>query len=311
MKLLFAGTPVTALPALAALLDAGHDVVAVVSNPDAPVGRGQRLVASPVADEARRLGIPLLQPQRARESWFVDAVTGLGIDAAVIVAWGRLIPDGLLAVPKHGWINLHFSLLPAWRGAAPVQRTVMAGESATGVTTFRLVHDLDAGPVWRHQAVAIGADETAGDLLGRLAVIGADVLARTLEDVASGVAPTPQPIDGVSLAPKVTVDDARADWTRPVIAVHNQVRGVTPEPGAWTMLDGQRLKILGVMPVPNSVSDAQSLKPGELLAGKRQLLIGTGDGVLELMTVQAPGKPPMAGADWARGARLTPGVRCE
>jgi len=308
MKLLFAGTPATALPALTAVLDAGHDVVAVASNPDAPVGRGQRLVASPVAAEARWLGIKLMQPQRAREPGFIDAVTGLDVDVAIIVAWGQLIPDGLLDVPKHGWINLHFSLLPAWRGAAPVQRAIMAGESTTGVTTFRLVHDLDAGPVWRQLAVSIGQDETAGDLLDRLAVVGANVLVQTLDDVAAGAVPQPQPTSGVSLAPKITAVDARVDWTRPVAVVVNQVRGVTPWPGAWTMLDGQRLKICQVMPYSTA---AEGLAPGDLLATKRQLLIATGDGLLELTTVQAPGKPPMAGADWARGARLNPGARCE
>ncbi|MCL2783601.1 MAG: methionyl-tRNA formyltransferase [Propionibacteriaceae bacterium] len=307
MKLLFAGTPATALPTLAALRAAGHDVVAVATNPDAPTGRGRHMVASPVAAEAAALGIPLLQPKRAREPWFVDAVTALHVDVAVIVAWGCLIPDALLDVPQHGWVNLHFSVLPAWRGAAPVQRAIMAGEPTSGVTTFRLVHDLDAGPIWRQQVVDVGPDETAGDVLDSLAQLGAQTMVQTLDDIAAGVAPQPQSADGVTLAPKVTADDARIDWTGPAQAIHDQVRGTTPAPGAWTTLRGQRLKLVKT----RLVTPEETLAAGELLSTKRELLIGAGDGVIELVAVQGVGKPPMSGADWARGARPQPGERCE
>lgn len=311
MRLLFAGTPATAVPALKALLATGHDVVAVATNPDAPIGRGRQVVASPVATEAANCGIPLLQPQRVKEPWFGDAVAQLRVDAAVIVAWGALIPDSLLNLPKHGWVNLHFSLLPAWRGAAPVQRALMAGDETTGVTTFRLVREMDAGPVWRRQSVDITADETAGELLARLASLGADTLLQTLADIQAGVSPVPQPA-GVSLAPKVTVGDARIDWSAPAGVIHNLVRGTTPAPGAWTMFRGQRLKIgrtalVGSARLPDVPTD---LAAGQLVATRSGLFVGTGEGRLELLLVQGVGKPPTAGADWARGARLGED-RCE
>jgi len=252
------------------------------------------------------LGITKLQPVRAREEWFGEAVAGLAVDAAVIVAWGCFIPDRLLAVPRHGWINLHFSLLPAWRGAAPVQRAIMAGDSVSGATTFRLVHDMDAGPVWRRQAVDIDPDETAGELLARLANSGAGVLLDTLQDAEAGIEPIAQPAEGASLAPKVTMANARINWSHPASQVHNLVRGTTPAPGAWTMLGESRLKVLRT-----AVAEGDDLAPGELAATRRALRAGTATGSLELLTVQAPGKPPMPGADWARGARLTAGARLE
>jgi len=307
MKVLFAGTPAPALPTLRALLDAGHDVVAVATNPDAPSGRGKQLAASPVAAEAAALGLPLLQPVKAREPWFVDAVKDLAPDVAVIVAWGCLIPDSLLTVPAHGWVNVHFSLLPAWRGAAPVQRAIIAGDKVSGVTTFELVHELDAGPVYRQVAVDVEPCETAGELLDRLAVVGASTLVGTLDDIAAGVQPSRQPTDGVSLAPKVTTDDARIDWQHSASAVESLVRGVTPHPGAWTTLDGTRVKVDGV----ELAETTPPLAPGELLATKRDLLVGAGAGALRLGSVQAVGKPMMDAAAWARGARLAPGARFE
>jgi len=306
MRLLFAGTPAAALPSLAALREAGHEVVAVATNPDAHRGRGRQLAPSPVAAEAARLGLPLLQPVRAREQWFIDAVTELAPDLAVVVAWGTLVPDSLLAVPAHGWVNLHFSLLPAWRGAAPVQRAIMAGDRTTGVTTFRLVHDLDAGPVYRQEATAIGDDETAGELLARLAAVGARVLVGTVADIASDATPQPQPEGEITLAPKVTPDEARINWTTPATTIHNLVRGVTPDPGAWTSLHGRRLKILRVKPWAHS-----GLAPGQVLATKTEVLVGTKGVAVRLMEVQPEGKPPMEASAWARGARLNPGDRFE
>jgi len=253
---------------------------------------------------ARERGIPLLQPAKASEPWFGDALRELDVDAAVIVAWGCLIPQRLLAVPRFGWVNLHYSLLPAWRGAAPVQRAIMAGETTTGVTTMRLVRELDAGPVWRQQSVAIGDDETAGELMNRLSAIGAETLVDTMPDVEAGVEPTPQPTEGVRLAPKVTPDDARIDWTQPATRVRALVRGVTPAPGAWTMLGDARLKVVSV-----DFAGEDGLAPGELAASKHFVLVGTGDAALKLVTVQAVGKPVMSAADWARGARLDAGVR--
>ena len=312
MRLLFAGTPATALSSLAALRAAGHEIVAVATNPDAPGRHGHNLLPSPVAAAAADFGLPLLQPRRAREGWFVQAVSELRLDAAVIVAWGCLIPDALLAVPKHGWVNLHFSVLPSWRGAAPVQRAIMAGERTSGVTTFRLVHELDAGPFWRQETSAIGQDETAGEMLNRLAESGAQTLVQTLDDIAAGVTPRPQPADGVSLAPKVSTDDARVDWHQPAAVIHNLVRGVTPAPGAWTTLYDARLKLgKTALATDQAITQGVILAPGELLATKQALLVGTGEGLLELVNVQAAGKPPLPGAAWARGARLAAGARCE
>ena len=306
MRILFAGTPAFALPSLRALADAGHEVVAVATNPDAPSGRGRTLSPSPVAQLADEMGVPKLQPARARDDWFVDAVAELNLDAAVIVAWGCLIPERLLGVPKLGWVNLHFSLLPAWRGAAPVQRAIMAGERQTGVTTFRLVREMDAGPIWRREVADIGPDETAGEVLDRLSVLGAGVLRQTLDDAEAGIPPVDQPAQGITLAPKVTVDDARIDWSQRRRQVYDLIRGVTPAPGAWTMLGDARIKVL-----KGGVADATGLAPGQLRASSHCLLVGTSDGALELMAVQAPGKPAMAGADWARGARLSEGARLE
>ena len=303
MRLLFAGTPAIAVPSLHALVAAGHEIVAVATNPDAPGGRGRALTASPVALAAEEMGVVKLQPERARDEWFGEAVQRLDLDAAVIVAWGTLIPQSLLSVPKHGWVNLHFSLLPAWRGAAPVQRAIMAGCDTTGVTTFRLVREMDAGPVWRRDAVPIGPGETAGQLLERLAVFGAGTLVSTLGDIERGARPIEQVSEGVTLAPKVTSQDARIDWSRPARQVYNLVRGVTPAPGAWTMLGDVRLKVASV-----AVAEGE-LAPGELVVERQRVLAGAGDGAVELLTVQAPGKPPMAGADWARGARLGQGAR--
>ncbi|MCL2490246.1 MAG: methionyl-tRNA formyltransferase [Propionibacteriaceae bacterium] len=308
MRVLFAGTPAPAVPTLHALLRAGHEVVAVASNPDAPSGRGKHLVASPVATAAQALGLRLLQPVKAREPWFVDAVNDLAPDVAVIVAWGCLIPDSLLGVPTHGWVNVHFSLLPAWRGAAPVQRAIMAGDKVSGVTTFELVHDLDAGPVYRQVGVDVGPHETSGELLERLAVVGAETLVATLDDIAQGLTPTPQPGEGVTLAPKVTTEDARIDWRAPSETVSALVRGTSPAPGAWTTLGGDRLKVggLGVLPAPGV-----RLPPGEIDVRPNGIIVGTGDQAIGLTTVQPAGKAMMDGLAWARGARLAPGARFE
>lgn len=301
MRLLFAGSPAAAVPSLSALREAGHEIVAVVTNPDAPKGRGRRPAPSPVAVEAGRLGLPVFQPRRAKEPWFVDAITKLAPDLAVVVAWGCLVPDDLLTVPSHGWVNLHFSLLPAWRGAAPVQRAIMAGETLTGVTTFELVRELDAGPVYRRAEVAVADDETAGDLLGRLAAIGARVLVDTVADVAAGAKPSPQPAVGISLAAKVSPEDARIDWRQPAVAVHDAVRGTTPDPGAWTTCRGERLNV-GRTALHGEA--ASPLRPGQLSVSKRGVLVGTGDGVIRLVAVQSAGKAMMDAAAWARGARV-------
>src|SRR6266851_3932998 len=242
MRLVFAGTPQTAVPALDALLASRHDVVAVVTRPDAPAGRGRKVEASPVAQRAAAAGLEILTPARARDPQFLDRMRQIAADCAPMVAYGALLPQSLLDIPEHGWVNLHFSLLPAWRGAAPVQHAILHGDDVTGATTFRIVAELDAGPVFGVVTEEIKPTDTAGDLLARLAVSGAELLVATIDGIESGeLEARPQPPDGVSLAPKITPEDARVRWDRPAAAVSRRVRACTPAPGAWTELNGARL----------------------------------------------------------------------
>jgi methionyl-tRNA formyltransferase len=301
VRLVFAGTPDAAVPSLRALLGSRHEIVAVVTRPDAPAGRGRTLTASPVAEVAAAAGIELLKPQSPREPQFQSVLGELAPDCCPVVAYGGLIPGAALAVPKHGWVNLHFSVLPAWRGAAPVQRAIIAGDALTGATTFRLVEELDAGPVYGVATEPIRTDDTAGSLLDRLAEHGAELLVRTLDGIEDGtVHAVPQPSDGVSVAPKLTVDDALVRWTEPAFAVDRRVRGCTPAPGAWTTHAGDRLK-LGPLRV---LDDADAgLPPGAVVIGKQDVLVGTGTKPVRLGDVQAAGKPWMRAADWVRGLR--------
>lgn len=306
MRLLFAGSPAVAVPSLEALLASSHEVVAVLTRPDARAGRGRELQPSPVARVARERGVPVLAPVSLRDPEMVARIGELGVDAAPVVAYGVLLPPSVLSLPVHGWVNLHFSVLPAWRGAAPVQRAVMAGDEVTGASTFRIEEGLDTGPVFGTLTETIRPTDTSGDLLDRLAVAGAQLLVQTLDALEAGVLePVPQSADGVSHAPKLTVEDARVVWTHPAYVVDRRVRGCTPAPGAWTALpDGQRLGVGPVRPVPEVVD----LRPGEVRVGKRDVLVGTGAGAVRLGEVTAPGKRPMAAADWARGARLAAGA---
>jgi methionyl-tRNA formyltransferase len=298
----FAGTPDAALPALAAVAGSAHELVAVVTRPDAPAGRGRRPTPSPVAHAAEELGVPVLRPEHPRDPDFQEALRGLGPDVCAVVAYGALLPQSALDIPPHGWVNLHFSLLPAWRGAAPVQRAIWAGDDVTGATTFRIVRELDAGPTYGVMTETIRPHDTSGDLLDRLAEGGAGLLVATLDGIEDGsLEARPQPTDGVSTAPKVTVDDARVDWTMAAAVVDRQVRACTPAPGAWTTYDGERLKLGPVTPADGA------LPPGELMAGKHAVVVGTGTGAVRLGQVQADGRRPMAAADWARGLRLTGG----
>lgn len=299
MRIVFAGTPVPALPALRALLDSGHEVVAVISRPDAPSGRGRRTEPSPVAELAREAGVELLTPPDARDPEFVARLVELAPDAAAVVAYGAILRQNVLDIPTHGWVNLHFSLLPAWRGAAPVQAAIRAGDDITGATTFRLEAGLDTGPVYGVVTEPINAADTAGELLDRLSVSGAVLLVATMNGIADGtLRAVTQSVEGVSLAPKITVADAEIDWCKPASATDRLVRSVTPEPGAWTTLAGLRLAIGPVQP-----TEVAGLAPGELLVEKRQVLVGTGDTAVRLGQVQPTGKRPMAAADWARGVR--------
>jgi methionyl-tRNA formyltransferase len=298
VRIVFGGTPDVAIPSLEALADSRHELLAVITRPNAPSGRGKKLTASPVAQRASELGIEVLKPQRPRDEEFVARLTELAPDSCPVVAYGALLPQRVLDIPRHGWINLHFSLLPAWRGAAPVQHAILAGDQITGATTFRIVLELDAGPIFATVTEPIGPDDTAGDLLHRLSVSGAQLLVDTLDGVENGtLIPTPQPErdSQVSYASKINVDDARIDWSQPVEVVHRLIRACSPTPGAWTTFRDERFKINSAR-----ISDTV-LPPGGLQVTKRSVRVGTASRALELGEVQAQGKKPMAGADWARG----------
>ena len=298
MRIVFGGTPDVAIPSLDALAESHHELAAVVTRPDAPSGRGKRLTASPVARRAAELGVEVLKPQRPRDEEFVSRLIELAPDSCPVVAYGALLPQRVLDIPRHGWVNLHFSLLPAWRGAAPVQHAILAGDQITGATTFRIVLELDAGPIFATVTEAIGPDDTAGDLLHRLSLSGARLLVGTLDGIEAGtLMPTPQPETDaqVSYASKINVEDAEMDWSQPAEVVDRLIRACFPAPGAWTTFEGDRFKI-------NSAQiSSKVLSPGALEITKRSVHVGTGTRALELGEVQAQGKKPMAAADWARG----------
>jgi methionyl-tRNA formyltransferase len=304
MRVVFAGTPEVALPALDAIVASGHELVGVVTRPDAPSGRGRRLVASPVAQRAEELGVPVLKPAHPRDPEFQQQLRDLAPDCCPVVAYGALLPQSALDIPVHGWVNLHFSCLPHWRGAAPVQHAIWAGDEVTGATTFRIVKDLDAGPVFGVMTERIRPTDTAGDLLGRLAEGGAGLLVTTLDHLAEGtIEARPQQAEGVSLAPKIRVEDARVDWTEPAAAVDRRIRACTPGPGAWSTYAGERIK-LG----PVTLTDTE-LPPGVLDVGKNQVLVGTGTQAVRLGDVKAHGRKLMAAADWGRGTRRETGAK--
>lgn len=310
MRLVFAGTPEPALSALRRLIASPrHDVIAVLTRPDAISGRRGRPTPSPVARLAADEGIPVLTPHRPNSEEFVEQLTALAPECCAVVAYGALLRDALLAVPTHGWVNLHFSLLPAWRGAAPVQASVAAGDTVTGATTFRIERDLDSGPIYGVVTETIRPDDTAGELLQRLSLSGAALLESTMDGIADGsLVPVPQPTDGVSIAPKITVDDARVRWELPAQAVERRIRAVTPSPGAWTMIDGARVKI-GPVTLKEEAESTDRLQPGQLRVNRHGVRVGTGSQPVLLGQVQPPGKKLMAAADWARGARLDESAR--
>lgn len=308
MRIVFAGTPEPALPALRRLIDSPrHEVIAVLTRPDAASGRRGTPEPSPVAREALDRGIPVLRPARPNSPEFVAELTELAPQCCAVVAYGALLGDALLAVPQHGWVNLHFSLLPAWRGAAPVQAAIAAGDTVTGATTFQIEPSLDSGPVYGIVTETIRPTDTAGDLLARLAVSGAELLAGTLDGIADqALTPRPQPVDGVSLAPKITVEQARVRWDLPAQVVERRIRAVTPNPGAWTLIGDMRVK---VGPVQLDSGAPASLEPGAIQVDRKSVWVGTASQPVRLGQIQAPGKKPMNAADWARGARLDPEIR--
>jgi methionyl-tRNA formyltransferase len=320
VRLVFAGTPEVAVPSLDALFASSHEVVAVLTRPDARSGRGRSLVPSPVKERALELGLEVFSPGRPGDPQFQDRLRELAPDACPMVAYGALIPPAVLAIPQYGWVNLHFSLLPAWRGAAPVQHAIMAGDEVTGATTFLVERGLDTGPTLGFMTEMIKPDDTSGELLGRLSKAGAGLLVATLDALENGqLQAVAQPVEGVSLAPKITVDDARISWNSPALAVDRHIRGCTPAPGAWTTFRGERLKIYPVQLVPegqgidsrvNGATEtppAEALVPGEIVANKRVVRVGTASGAVQLCEVQPQGKKPMAAADWARGVRVESG----
>ena len=311
MRLVFAGTPDVAVRSLRALLDCDrHDVVAVVTRPDAPAGRGRRPTRSPVGALADEAGLEVFTPRRLAEPEFLVRLSALAPDCCPVVGYGALVPRSALDIPLHGWVNLHFSLLPAWRGAAPVQAAIRHGDKITGASTFALDEGLDTGPVYGTVTEVIRPEDTAGELLSRLASSGAALLVATLDGIAEGtIRPVPQPAEGVSYAPKLTAQDAHVDFSAPAFAVHRQVRTVTPTPGAWARFRNQRIG-LGPVRVAD-VRDIDGLARGELFVAKREVLVGTATGAVRLGDVTAPGKRAMPAPDWARGARPEPGERFE
>src|SRR5271165_1344574 len=298
MRLVFAGTPQTAVPALDALQASRHEVVAVVTRPDAAAGRGRKVEASPVARRAAEAGIEVLTPARARDPEFLDRLRGIAPDCCPVTAYGALLPQAALDIPPNGWVNLHFSILPAWRGAAPVQHAILHGDDVTGASTFAIVKELDAGPVYGVLTEPVRPDDTTGTLLDRLSHSGAELLVATLDGIEDGtVQAVPQPAEGVSFAPKISPADARVNWKLPAHVIDRLVRACTPDPGAWTELDGARLKLGPVsldIPGPGSPGDAAGspgapgspggaapavppdLEPGELHVGRHEVLVGTG-----------------------------------
>jgi len=313
MRIVFAGTPEPALPSLRRFIDSPrHDVVAVLTRPDAAAGRRGKPRPSPVAELALEQGIPVLRPERPNGEEFVAELADLAPDCCAVVAYGALLRDGLLAVPRIGWVNLHFSLLPAWRGAAPVQAAIAAGDAVTGATTFLIEPSLDSGPVFGVVTETIRPTDTAGDLLGRLSNSGAVLLESTLDGIADGtLTAVPQPPDGITVAPKITVEEARVRWNLPAHVVDRRIRAVTPNPGAWTMIGDLRVKVGPVSVFEEGTADRDPLPPGLIRVERAGVLIGTASQPVRLGLIQPPGKKEMNAADWARGARLDESAHAE
>ncbi|MEJ4112464.1 methionyl-tRNA formyltransferase [Corynebacterium kroppenstedtii] len=313
MRVIFAGTPSPAVTALQALIDSDHDVVAVLTRPDAPRGRGRRLYPSPVAELAESRGIPVIKASTLTDHSVVDALADYEPDCIPVVAYGALVPAALLSLPRWGWINLHFSRLPRWRGAAPVQRAIEAGDQETGVSVFQIEEGLDTGDVFTSVSFPIGDNDTAGSLMDRLALKGAAVLVKTLDDIGDGRAhTTPQNDDRATYARKISADDTRIDWSQPVSVVDRMIRAVTPDPGAWTVLGSDRIRVGAIRPVTqpaDSVEASLSLVPGEIAWKKNRVWVGTGDYPVQLSVVQAPGKKLMEAGAWVRGAHLSNGYQ--
>jgi methionyl-tRNA formyltransferase len=313
-RILFFGTPVFAVPSLDRLLRSRYEVVGVVTQPDRPCGRGQRVAEGPVKRLALSHGIPVAQPERLRDETFLEHVRTLEADLAVVAAYGKILPEPLLGIPPHGFLNVHASLLPRYRGAAPVQRAVMAGDQQTGVSIMRVVKALDAGPVFATSACPIGPDDAADTIEHALALVGADLLVQVVEELAAGRArATPQDERSATYAPRLTKEEGLIDWDRPARTIHNHVRGLHPWPHAFTFLEGSRYLILrtaltgwaggserGSGPLP---------QPGEVLCAEADRLeVATGGGdALRIVLIQPEGRRPMSSRDFLAGHHLRPG----
>ncbi len=304
MRIIFAGSPAAAVPSLRAVAASGHELVAVLTREDSPFGRKRVLTPTPVARAAEELSLPVVKADRLGP--VATELSALDADLGVIVAYGGLVREPLLSAPRHGWINLHFSLLPRWRGAAPVQRAIMAGDDVTGASVFQLVEELDAGPVYGRLTQSIGRNETAGHLLDSLAEAGAGLLTGVVDAIAEGTARAEGQVGEATLAPKLAIEDGRIDWSTTADAVDRRIRGTTPEPGAFTTVDGVRLKVLDA----RIARDRPPLPPGRL-GFDDGVLVGTGTAPVELVTVQPAGRRPMPAADWWRGRPRSAGVAAE
>jgi len=307
LRLVFAGSPSAAVPSLTALAASEHEVVAVVTRDDTPQGRRRVLTATPVALEAERLGLPLVKTRRITDE-VAERIAALDADLGVVVAFGALLREPVLSAPRLGWVNLHFSLLPRWRGAAPVQRALMAGDETTGAVVFQLVPELDAGDLLGVLERPLDGTETAGALLDELAASGADLLGVVVDQLAAGTAEAVAQVGEATLAPKLVLDDGALDLSLPASRVLDRWRGTTPEPGAHVPLGDARLKVLEMRTANDLAADDEPLAPGRIALRGRRLLVGTATDPLELVRVQPPGKKPMAGADWSRGLPSTDDV---
>jgi len=295
------GTPAFAVPALAALIDAGHEILAVYTQPPRPAGRGKALRPGPVQVQAEAAGIVVRCPRTLKDAEAQAAFAALDADAAVVVAYGLILPTPVLEAPRHGCLNVHASLLPRWRGAAPIQRAILAGDSETGVTIMRLDEGLDTGPMLLSRSLSIG-DYDAGALHDRLAALGGEAIVTALAAIADGSAvETVQTEDGVTYAAKLTPEDEPLDWSKPADALSRQIRALAPRPGAHFRLDGERWKALAAEPAEGSGA------PGEVLDDR--LTVACGEGALRLLRVQRPGKKAMAAGDALRGRPIAAGTR--
>jgi methionyl-tRNA formyltransferase len=302
----FFGTPTWAVPSLDELIASSIAVDAVVTNPDRPAGRGMKMSMPPVKRRALDAGIEVLQPERARNPELQERIKALGVDLCVVVAYGKILPGRLLELPRLGFVNVHFSILPSYRGAAPVQWAIINGDGHSGVSIIVLTEGMDEGPVLATREEPIGPDDTGGDLGDRLAGLGAGLLVETLHGYAGGsLKPREQDHEQATYAHKLSPDDARVDWSRPAARVRDLVRGLNPVPGAWTTLESRRLKVW-----MGEAIDRRDLSPGEMEATS-ELVVGTGDGALILTDVQLEGKSRMQGSELARGLRTAPGARVE